>query len=278
MRYRDHIMQKILILFIMIIFLTDISRATCSIDVLNKIEKSVQVSDEKGHGPDLGSEEWQTVVELRLDLLGKLAMPDRNSEAWCHYVEQALTLAEASLLSPKKRPSFDCTKAVLGSSEAIICRDESLASLDKKLAEVLKNAQRKAHNEHPKFLTVEQKGWLKGRDECWKAQQQRVQCMADAYRQRIAELQAKYRLVSHSETKTYSCQNEPANEVLVTLFHTQPSTVIAERGDQVSLMYQQSNGHYVGRNEQMIFNNKEIELTWGHQAPVLSCIQKNFDK
>jgi uncharacterized protein len=63
-------------------------------------------------------------------------------------------------------PSFDCSKAATGSMEALICRDSGLARLDRQLAQVYSAAQEKAKNEHPPTLRAEQRGWIKGRDEC----------------------------------------------------------------------------------------------------------------
>ena len=48
-------------------------------------------------------------------------------------------------------PSFDCTKVEAGSIEAIICKNESLSAMDVTLAEVYKEAEKKAQNEHPQF-------------------------------------------------------------------------------------------------------------------------------
>ena len=61
-----------------------------------------------------------------------------------------------------------------------------------------------------------------------------------SYRRRIAELQARYRLVSAKGPFWYSCDGDPRNEVVVTFFKTDPPTLEAERGDQVSLMYLES--------------------------------------
>ena len=91
------------------------------------------------------------------------------------------------------------------------------------------------------MLKAEQRGWIKGRDECWKGDDERA-CVAEAYRSRIAELQARYRLLPSTGSAVYVCDGQPANEVTATYFATDPPTAIAERGDQVSLMYQQPSG------------------------------------
>ena len=93
-------------------------------------------------------------------------------------------------------PSFDCAKAGPGSVEATICADDQeLPALDRKLADVYAQATEKAVNEQPPRLKAEQRGWIKGRNDCWKSDDLR-RCVADSYRLRIAELQARYRLVA----------------------------------------------------------------------------------
>ena len=67
-------------------------------------------------------------------------------------------------------PSFDCAKVAPGSVEALVCQDAALAAADRKLAQVFAQAQASAGNVHPPMLRAEQRGWIKGRDECWKSE------------------------------------------------------------------------------------------------------------
>jgi uncharacterized protein len=87
-------------------------------------------------------------------------------------------------------PSFDCGKVKTGSIEEMICKDDGLVALDRKLAEVYAAASQKAVKEHPPVLKAEQRGWVKGRNDCWKSSERR-KCVEDNYRLRIAELQAR---------------------------------------------------------------------------------------
>ena len=64
-------------------------------------------------------------------------------------------------------PAFDCTKAE-GEVEKMICSSETLATLDRKLDEVYKAAMAKVEGDMAKFLRTEQRGWVKGRNDCWK--------------------------------------------------------------------------------------------------------------
>ena len=123
------------------------------------------------------------------------------------------------------------------------------------------------------MLTAEQRGWVKGRNECWKSDDKR-RCIEENYRRRIAELQAKYRLVSANGPVTYSCDGSPKNEVVATFFQTEPPTLIAEGGDQVSLMYLQPSGSgakYQGRNESLWEHQDEALITWGYGSKKMKC-------
>ena len=170
-------------------------------------------------------------------------------------------------------PSFDCGKAAAGSIEALICHNDALAKLDRTLAGVYAAALKKAANERPPVLKAEQRGWIKGRNECWKSDD-KARCVADAYKRRIAELQARYRLVPGRGPFEFACDGSPANRIVVTYFATDPPTLIAERGDSVSLMYLARSGsgaRYAGRNESFWEHQGEARVTWGHGAPEMLC-------
>jgi uncharacterized protein len=154
---------------------------------------------------------------------------------------------------------------------AIVCADPELAALDRKLSEVYAAALRKATNEHPPVLQAEQRGWIKGRDDCWKTPEQR-DCVRDAYVLRIANLQARYRLVASKGPIYLKCDGDPRNELVVTYFETVPPTLIAERGDETSLMYRQADGEFLGRNERMREQQHgDVIVIWGYQAPEMRC-------
>ena len=172
-------------------------------------------------------------------------------------------------------PSFDCGKAS-GSIEEMICNDDELSALDRKLTEVYAKATQKAINEHPPVLKAEQRGWIKGRNDCWKSQTPRS-CAESAYRLRIAELQARYRLMPENGPFGYFCNDNPRDEVVVTFFQTDPPTLIAERGDQVSLMYLQPSGSgskYQGRNESCWEHHGEAIVIWGYGSTKMRCKQR----
>ena len=89
------------------------------------------------------------------------------------------------------QPSFDCSKVEKNSSEGIICSSDELMDLDRELSEVYKQALSKAPKED--MLKAHQRGWIKGRNDCWKAEDEK-KCMVNEYHLRIKELKKQYHL------------------------------------------------------------------------------------
>ena len=245
------------------------------------IEDKVATGDAQGHGPDLGSTEWQSVVEFKLGIRGKTEVPQRNSEAWCHFIDQIVRSGQVggagvgkdSRSAKADAPSFACNSVKPGSIEAMVCADAELSALDRKLAAVFAAATKKATNEHPPVLKAEQRGWIKGRNDCWKSENQRG-CVQEEYTRRIAELQARYRLVPFNGPVRFVCNGNPANEVITTFFQTEPPTLIAERGDGTSFMILQPSGSgtkYQGRNETFWEHQGAATITWGYGEPEMHC-------
>lgn len=192
----------------------------------------------------------------------------------------AIVLAALSLPTPgsaaepkASSPAFNCRRAGGGTVVKLICGDAELAAMDRQVAAAYAKALKKARNERPPVLKAEQRGWIKGRDDCWKATDVRA-CVVDAYQLRTVELQARYRLVPSTGPFTWVCDGNPANQVVVTHFETDPPSLIAERGDQTSLMRLQpaaSGTRYVGRNESLWEHQGEATVVWGYQAPEMHC-------
>ncbi|MGE4049127.1 MAG: MliC family protein [Acetobacteraceae bacterium] len=254
----------------------------CSRSWYEAVERQLPTGDGFGHGPDIGSDEWKSVIEFKLAVRDKPGVPGRDDAAWCGYIDARLTgqlpgSAQTVQAPAASGPSFPCDKVRSGSIEAMVCGDQALSALDRQMAEVYSAASAKAAGMRPPpSLAAEQRGWIKGRNDCWKSTDQR-ECVRDEYLRRIAELQASYRLVSSIGPVRFACDGNPANEVTVTFFRTEPSTMIAERGDSVSLMYQQPSGsgiRYEGRNESFREHQGQAIIRWGHGAKEMVCQKK----
>ena len=147
----------------------------CSDSWYRSIEETVPTSDNQGHGPDVGSGEWQSVIEFKLGIRDNPNLPDRDSEAWCRHIDQIVRKRYAA--SSEKNgnlsgsvmatgPSYNCDKVEADSIEEMICKDNELSALDRKLSVIYSAAAKKATNEHPPVLKAEQRGWIKGRNDC----------------------------------------------------------------------------------------------------------------
>ena len=185
----------------------------------------------------------------------------------------ALVVLTPLLAGPAMAASFDCSKAAAGSIEALVCSTPALSTKDEQLAKVYKQATAKAKGKQAATLKAEQRGWLKGRDECWKADD-KTQCVTDNYQQRIAELQARYALLPGKGPFTFRCDGKPASKLTATFYPTEPATLLATFADSTSLMYAQpaaSGSKYQGRNESFWEHQGVAKVVWGYGAPEVAC-------
>lgn len=83
-------------------------------------------------------------------------------------------------------PSFDCAKAA-SQVEKLICSDSELANLDRSLSNLYSALLEHTPASGQKHLKAEQRGWIKGRDDCWKSEDLH-RCVKDEYEARIKEL------------------------------------------------------------------------------------------
>ncbi len=143
-------------------------------------------------------------------------------------------------------PAFDCAKAQ-GQVETLICSDPELAALDLKMDQVYKVAVVNIPAaEQPKAM---QRGWIKGRNDCWKAQDVR-ECVLQNYQSRIIELQIQGGLLEAPAAVVFDCDNQPQ---ISAVFYTQlnPVTAVFTFADQQLLATNVRSGSgakYLGRN------------------------------
>src|SRR5262245_6994501 len=103
---------------------------------------------------------------------------------------------------PPPGPSSSCTNVMGAPVEGLICRDEGLSALDRKLDEVYAEASKRVVSTHAADLAASQRAWTQGRDECWKSSDKRA-CIQQEYERRIAELQIGYGLVAGTAPVTF---------------------------------------------------------------------------
>ncbi|MEN8730152.1 MAG: META domain-containing protein [Desulfuromonadales bacterium] len=183
-----------------------------------------------------------------------------NTRIFLIAVTFVLTATSLTLASP----SFDCSKAA-GEVEQLVCRDQSLANLDQELSEVYESAMKRLPtNEHAKTRAM-QRGWIKGRNDCWKAEDVRG-CVEVSYQVRIVELQITGGLLMAPDYTTLIC-NQQQNIPFTTVFYNQtnpPSVVLTWGSDQVIAFIQRSGSgaHYAAPGVDFWSHQGESRVDW----------------
>jgi len=171
-------------------------------------------------------------------------------------------------------PTFDCAKAH-GEVETLICSDATLAALDRSLDRAYAAASAKVQGTLATRLREEQRGWVAGRNDCWKATVQTwitaswtvdtvKGCVEAQYKLRTSELQAVWQLVP-PKTVAYACQNGPADEVVASFFATDPPTIRLERGDRTKTLWlvgPASAAKYEGQNVGLVHAGNDVRVSW----------------
>jgi hypothetical protein len=60
----------------------------CTESWYHAVESAIPSGDGMGHGPDIGTEEWKSVIEFKLGIRGNPNVPDRNRPEWCNYINE----------------------------------------------------------------------------------------------------------------------------------------------------------------------------------------------
>lgn len=148
-----------------------------------------------------------------------------------------ILLADPCSALAQSGPAFDCARAE-HEIEELVCKDAELSAKDRKMADVFKQAiavMEKIDAGGPeaiKELKTTQRGWIGGRNECWKESDKR-RCTIDSYDRRMAFLQARYFLVESSDAVFYDCSDN--SQIVATFIPTEPPSVRLERGDSLEI-------------------------------------------
>ena len=59
----------------------------CSDEWNRLVDSRFPTGDGLGHGPDIGGQEWKSVVEFKLGIRGNADVPDLDSPQWCNYID-----------------------------------------------------------------------------------------------------------------------------------------------------------------------------------------------
>jgi len=186
-------------------------------------------------------------------------------------------IAAAGAPAAAATPSFDCGEPRSAAEEAV-CANDALAALDRRLAVVWREALAAARGVADAATAVprlraEQRGWIKGRDECWKAGEGLDACVRVRYRDRIAELQAAWMLVAAAPPVFYRCDDN--SEVVLTEMASDTPTARLERGDTTVVAWRRPAAlglRYEGPFGVSLYaRGGEARVVWNQRARALTC-------
>lgn len=186
---------------------------------------------------------------------------DTGSFTRAALIAAALAAPAASTAS---EPGFDCARAS-GQVEQLICADDSLAVLDRKLGETYGVALENYPADELASLKAEQRGWIKGRNDCWKADNINA-CVTQAYQTRIVELQISSGQLTAPTSVSYDC-GDPDKTPLFAAFYkdADPAAVVLTSGnDQVIafIVRSGSGARYAAEGVEFWEHHGEASVNW----------------
>jgi uncharacterized protein len=185
---------------------------------------------------------------------------------WLGYAAMALALSGIGAFAQSSSPSFDCSKAN-GEIEKLICSDVGLAGLDRKMADVFAKALKGWPADEVAKQKAMQRGWIRGRDDCWKADDKRA-CVETEYRRRIVEVQIQSGALMAPKPVDYSCTGgEDSNKGFVASFYqdTDPPSAVLTYGDDQAIAFLQPSGNgakYTAPNMEFWEHHGEATVDW----------------
>ena len=137
----------------------------------------------------------------------------------------------AQVLAP---PSFDCANAS-DDSEKLVCSDAELSALDRQLAAEFAKALA-LPDAKVDTLKAMQVGWMKGRNDCWKADDKRV-CVLEAYLTQIVQLKLDSGEVMVPTPIEYACDDNSKRFAAVFYNDMDPKAAVLTWGNDQAIAF-----------------------------------------
>ncbi|MGF6691544.1 uncharacterized protein M2318_001604 [Metapseudomonas resinovorans] len=170
--------------------------------------------------------------------------------------------ATSPLAMADSGPSFDCTKAQ--GVEQQVCKSADLSLLDRQLSDVYKKTLAATDAATQKRLRAEQRGWLKGRDECWKADDQN-QCLTLSYQTRLVELQIQSGSVMAPKAVEFICGDNSKPFTAAFYNNLEPTAAVFTYGNDQTIAISHpaaSGAHYSTDGMDFWEHQGEAKVTW----------------
>ena len=162
-------------------------------------------------------------------------------------------------------PAFDCGKAE-GEVELLICSDDDLALLDIRLAKTYTQASKNIPEEERANFRALQRGWIKGRNDCWKAEDVRA-CVEFSYQSKTVELQIAGGLLEAPRYRSLRCgEGTEAVPFTVSVYrNADPVSAVLTRGNDQVIAFAQvdsSGRRYVAPNVSLTVAEGQATVQW----------------
>jgi uncharacterized protein len=161
------------------------------------------------------------------------------------------------------QPAFDCTRAS-GEVEELICKDDSLQALDRRLARTWAKATESWPADVVQEQRALQRGWIKGRNDCWKAEDTK-QCVEFSYQSRLVELSISAGLVEDPGYRSLICEGDTTPFTATFYNSLEPRAAVLTRGnDQVIALSARSasGARYTAPGVEFWSKGNEAMVTW----------------
>ena len=162
------------------------------------------------------------------------------------------------------QPTFDCAK-VSGQVETVICKDAGLIALDRKMAGVYAAAMKKWPANIASTERARQRGWIKGRNDCWKESDVRA-CVEESYRTRMVELQIGAGLVTVPKPVEFACTGGPDQPFTASYYaQTEPASAVLTFGNDQVITFATpvaSGTRYVAANVELREHQGQVTVSW----------------
>jgi uncharacterized protein len=142
--------------------------------------------------------------------------------------------AAAAPAAARAAPSFDCAAAA-DAGETLVCSTPALAALDRRLASLYADALT-APGADTTRLKATQRGWIKGRADCWKAVDAPA-CVREAYLTRLVELQLGGGKVKVPAAVEFSCDDNSKPFTVVYYNELDPKAAVITWGNDQAIVF-----------------------------------------
>jgi uncharacterized protein len=179
------------------------------------------------------------------------------------YVLCLVAAPAAAGTASRVRPTFDCAQAK-AAVETLICRDEALAQLDRRLDRVYDRALKAWSSDESALQQPRRRDWVRKRDECEKAADVRA-CVEESYRTRIVEVQIASRQVKGPTVAGYSCAGEERPFSAAYYADTSPPAAVITHGDERVVAFVAASGsgaRYTAENVELWEHQGKASIDW----------------